>query len=200
MHERRYSAEIERLRSKDRIERLEVERVVDLCLEGKGRSTVLDVGTGSGLFAEQFVRKGASVTGIDPNPEMLAAARLFVPEAKFEQATVEAIPFPDKSFDIVFLGVVLHEADDVRRALSECRRVARGSVEILEWAYREEDFGPPLEHRLEPQAVLAMAEEAGFRSRDVHPLKHLLLYYILLITVRTKPCGNSFCSCFSLCR
>ncbi len=131
MHERRYNAEIDRLRSPERTKRLEVPRVIELCLEEARVHTVLDVGTGSGLFAEGFAKKGIAVTGIDANLEMVEISRKLVPGAEFEQATVESIPFADKSFDLVFLGLVLHEADDAEQALKECKRCARQSVSVL---------------------------------------------------------------------
>ena len=72
MHERQYNRKVERLRDPERIARLEVERVANLSLEHlMGVHTMLDVGTGSGLFAEQFVAKGLQVSGLDTNPEML---------------------------------------------------------------------------------------------------------------------------------
>ena len=92
MHERRYKGEIERLRAPQRLELLEVDRVVDLCLESVHVMTVLDVGTGSGIFAEAFSKRGISVTGIDPNPEMLKAAEEFVRAGTFLEGTVEKIP------------------------------------------------------------------------------------------------------------
>lgn len=65
------------------------------------------------------------VAGIDPNPEMLKAAETFVPTGTFLTGTVEEIPIEDNSFDVVFLGHVLRESDDIIKALSESKRVAR---------------------------------------------------------------------------
>ena len=48
MHEKRFDGKVERLRSPERVQRLEVDRVVDLCLEGDEIRDVLDVGTGWG--------------------------------------------------------------------------------------------------------------------------------------------------------
>jgi ubiquinone/menaquinone biosynthesis C-methylase UbiE len=92
-----------------------------------------------------------AVTGIDPNGELLAMARRHVPNADFREAEEEDLPFDAGSFDLVFLGHVLHEADDHRRALSEARRVGRIRVSVLEWPYRREEQGPPFEHRLRPE-------------------------------------------------
>ncbi len=74
MGERQYGGSVERLRAPERVRLLEVGHVVDLCLAGEGIATVLDVGTGSGLFAEEFDRRDLMVSGIDVSPAMVAAA------------------------------------------------------------------------------------------------------------------------------
>jgi SAM-dependent methyltransferase len=94
MKDKRYSADIDRLRSPDRMKLLEVGRVVDAILDAFPSSSVLDAGTGSGLFAEEFVSRGMRVTEIDVKPEMAAGARAFVPQGMFETVTIEAPPFP----------------------------------------------------------------------------------------------------------
>ncbi|TSA15455.1 class I SAM-dependent methyltransferase [bacterium] len=176
MHERRFQAEIERLRLPERIERLEVERVISLSLEGGRVKSILDVGTGSGIFAEGFAKKIATVVGIDANPEMIKVSKGLVPNAIFQLATAESIPFEDKSFDLVFLGLVLHEADDAQKALSESKRCAKRSVVVLEWPYKQEEMGPPLAHRLKSEDIVAMAKIVGFKAITIIPLKDLLLY------------------------
>ncbi len=176
MHERRFNGEIERLRTPQRIELLEVGRVVDLCLEGIQAMNVLDAGTGSGIFAEEFSKRGIKVSGIDPNPEMLEAAKDFVSAGEFQQGIIEDIPFENKSFDLVFLGHVLHESDDLVKSLSESKRVAGKRVCILEWPYKQEEIGPPLEHRLKPEEILATAKQIGLSSIDTIQMKHMVLF------------------------
>jgi ubiquinone/menaquinone biosynthesis C-methylase UbiE len=176
MHERRYAADIERLRSPQRVESLEINRVVNLALTGIEAKTVLDIGTGSGIFAEAFANKGLLVTGIDPNPDMLKVAREFTPDALFHQGTVEDIPLADKSFDLVFLGHVLHESDDLIKALSESKRCAKYRVAVLEWPYQEEENGPPLAHRLKPEEIQAAAGKVGFTRLEEIRLQHMVLY------------------------
>ncbi len=175
-HERRFRGEADRLRSDDRLARLEVPRVVALCLEGLTRPRVLDVGTGTGVFAEAFAAAGLEVVGLDPNAELLAIARAHAPGADFERGTAEALPFPDRSFDLVFLGHVLHETDEPLRALEEARRVARARVAVLEWPYEEQEQGPPLAHRLRIDTVLNLAARAGFAGPEHHRLTHMDFY------------------------
>lgn len=178
MHERRYNAEIERLRSPQRVELLEVNRVVDIVLAGIEVRSVLDVGTGSGIFAEAFAKRGISVTGIDPNPVMLKAAQDFVPDGTFREGIAEEIPFKDKAFDLVFLGHVLHESDDSMKALIEAQRCANQRVVILEWPYINEENGPPLEHRLKTEEVLAAAKRVGFSKVEIILLNHMMLFLL----------------------
>src|SRR5512135_3338113 len=138
LHDRRFQGGPDRLRAPERVELLEVSRVAALSVEGLTVNSMLDVGTGTGIFAEAFAASGIEVTGVDVNAELLAIARQQVPSGQFQVAPMEQLPFPDRSFDLVFLGHVLHEADNFVTALQGARRVARMRVAVLEWPYREE--------------------------------------------------------------
>ncbi len=176
MHERRYNGEVERLRAPQRVALLEVDRTADLCLEDIRAVNVLDVGTGSGIFAEAFSKRGFMVTGIDPNPDMLKAAKEFTPTGTFLQGTVEEIPLKNKSFDLVFLGHVLHESDNITKALSEAKRVAKQKVCILEWPYKQEESGPPLDHRLQIEDIVTAAKRVWFSRIETISLEHMILF------------------------
>jgi len=173
---KRYGAPAERLRSPERMALLEVPRVADLCLDGIDASRALDVGTGTGVFAEAFAARGLEVTGIDPNPGLLEAARRLVTGVRFETGTAERLSFEDGSFDLVMLSHVLHETDDPAAALAEARRVVRLRVCVLEWPYVDEDKGPPLAHRLRPSEIEALARRAGFSGVEQTVLRHMHLY------------------------
>ena len=172
-HERRFHGGADRLRSAERIALMEVSRVVELSCEGLTVKAMLDVGTGTGLFAEAFAALGIAVTGIDVNAELLAAADKLVSAGRFLEAPAESLPFPDRSFDLVFLGLVLHETDDSLAVLKEAYRVTRERVAILEWPYREGPSGPPLEHRLKPETIKGLARNVGFTKIEVINLLHM---------------------------
>ncbi|RME80799.1 MAG: class I SAM-dependent methyltransferase [Caldilineae bacterium] len=176
MNEKRFHGSPDFLRNPERLARLEVDRVVTLALEGLPVRRVLDVGTGSGVFAEAFARHGLKVVGVDISEEMLAAARRLVPGVDFQQAAMEDLPFPDASFDLVFLGHALHETDDLPGTLAKLARCARQRVAALEWPYRDEPMGPPLAHRLRPEQVTAAAEGLGFARIETLPLSQMVLY------------------------
>jgi len=54
-HERRFHGGAERLRAPERVALLETEAVTRLCVEGIDAVTILDVGTGTGIFAEHLL-------------------------------------------------------------------------------------------------------------------------------------------------
>lgn len=180
-HERRFDGKIERLRSSERTTRLEIQRTVALSLEGLTARSLLDVGTGSGLFAEAFQEQGLTVSGVDVNAQMVRVASHLVPKGKFRIAPAESLPFKPGSFDLVFMGLVFHETDDALQALREARRVARQRVVILEWPYQDEEFGPPLAHRLKPEEVTAIAYKAGFEKIETFHLEHVVLYRLCVV-------------------
>lgn len=175
-HDRRFQGGPDRLRAAERVALLEVDRVAALSLEGLSAASVLDVGTGTGLFAEAFVAQGLAVAGIDVNAELLAVAQQHVPAGQFKEAPMEQLPYPDQAFDLTFMGLVLHEADDALLALQEARRVTRQRVVILEWPYREEPKGPPLAHRLQAETIEALAVQAGYRAVELIHLQNMALY------------------------
>jgi len=180
MHEKRFEGSVERLRTPERVARLEVERVVSLCLETLDLKTVLDVGVGSGLFAEAFSYRGLEVAGVDVNPDMIAAARQFVPQGDFREAVAESLPYPDGSFDLVFMSLLLHESDETLIVLQEARRVARQRVCILEWPYQDGKFGPPLAHRLNPTDIEDLTQKAGLPHLESFMLNQLVLYRLTI--------------------
>jgi demethylmenaquinone methyltransferase/2-methoxy-6-polyprenyl-1,4-benzoquinol methylase len=99
--------------------------------------TVLDVATGTGLVAEQLVRAGHAVTGLDQSHEMLDAARSRF-DGRFElvQASAESLPFDDGAFDHLTFTYLLRYVDDPAAVLRELARVVRpgGTIAMLEFA------------------------------------------------------------------
>ena len=176
--EKRFHGDIHQLRDNQRLQKMEIEHVVSMCLDGIDLMNVLDIGTGSGVFAEAFAKRGLQVFGIDANPEMLAEARKYVPNGEFREAEAEKLPFPDRTFDLVFMGVLLHESETPLKVLSEARRVAKKRIGILEWPYQDEEMGPPLAHRIQPEVIHQWFQKVGFTKWSTNFLKEMVFYLL----------------------
>jgi demethylmenaquinone methyltransferase/2-methoxy-6-polyprenyl-1,4-benzoquinol methylase len=97
---------------------------------------VLDVATGTGLVAEQLLRRGFRVTGLDQSPDMLdVARRRLAGRAELVEASAESLPFPDASFDHLAVTYLLRYVDDPGATLAELARVVRpgGTIVSLEF-------------------------------------------------------------------
>lgn len=101
---------------------------------------VLDVGTGTGVVAITARRLGAKVTGLDLTPELLAQAREGAKVAghddiSWHEGDVEALPFPDASFDLVLSQFGHMFAPRPEVALNEMLRVLKpgGMIAFATW-------------------------------------------------------------------
>ena len=94
---------------------------------------VLDVGTGPGepaLTIAELVGKDGGVCGIDPAPEMIAAARRAAALEKlhsvqFEVSSTENLPFPSETFDAVASRFAAMFFPDPLEAIREILRVLK---------------------------------------------------------------------------
>ncbi len=109
-------------------EDLEQTLIFDLMGDLAGRR-VLDAGCGDGMLACAAAARGAEVTGVDPDPAMLTAARRRATDAgvsvTFLDGRIERLPFADASFDVVVAITVLCFVEDAAAVLRECARVLR---------------------------------------------------------------------------
>ena len=108
------------------------------CVAGLGVSgRVLDVPCGDGFFAACFAGRGARVVAADLSPAFLKLASRACRTAgavEFVQADAYRLPFPDRSFDLVWCAQSLISLSAPVKVLAEMRRVVRpgGAVAVLE--------------------------------------------------------------------
>lgn len=93
----------------------------------------LDVGCGAGLLAEPLARLGASVTGIDAAPEVIAVARAHAAGAGLTiDYRVGDVQQLDGRFDLITCMEVIEHVADPRVFLAAlARRLAPGGLLIL---------------------------------------------------------------------
>ena len=91
----------------------------------------LDAGCGTGRHARRLVDLGHDVVGVDLTPEMIDRARGRVPEARFLEGDLRALPLPDAAFDLVVCGLALAHLPDLSPAVAELARVLRPGGRLL---------------------------------------------------------------------
>lgn len=120
--------------------------VVREILDGLPLGDAVDVACGTGRHAAYLAAAGHRVVGVDLSPQMLAAARLKLPEVEFHEADLHRLPLPDRSADTVLCALALTHVPDLAAALAELVRVLRpgGHLVISDSRGLVGDIGLPL--------------------------------------------------------
>lgn len=99
----------------------------------------LDVGCGNGAFTEMIVERcaPAAVHGIDPSEAQLAFARTRPGSrvAQFRLGDAMALPFPDDTFDVAVMPLVIFFVSHPAKGVAEMVRVVRSGGTVTAYAW-----------------------------------------------------------------
>jgi SAM-dependent methyltransferase len=137
-----------------------LERVIGLTAE----SVIADLGSGTGISAELFLRHGNTVYGVEPNDAMRHAAQHLLqghPNFRSVNGRAEATTLPDASVDVVVAAQAFHWFG-VAAAREEVRRILRPDGWcVLLWNTRRLDSTPFL------RAYEALLQRFGTDYREI---------------------------------
>jgi ubiquinone/menaquinone biosynthesis C-methylase UbiE len=134
----------------------------------------VEVGSGHGGTAAHLARCGLNVRGIDLSPAMVAFARRTFPEIDFRVGAMHDLDVADASLAALVSWYSLIHVPEADRpgVVAEFARVLRPGGYVLlgfqigaDTRHVDEAFGHEVSlefHRLDPDAVLALLDEAGF--------------------------------------
>lgn len=178
-------------------------------------ASVLDVGCGGGFLAEEFAREGLRVTGIDPAPESINAARLHASESGldivYEIGSGESLPFEQGSFDIVACCDVLEHVNSVEQVIGEIARVLTpgglffydtvnrtlksklGVIKVMQvWPWTA--FVPRNAHVwnqfIRPSELIALFQQHGLDNRDMRGISPGRNPIAVLLELRRRARGE----------
>jgi len=145
---------------------------IEALLEMEEKGVYLDIGAGTGYITREVAAKapGATVHALDIEPLMVEEM-----EGSKENTCIlpqhmerDVLPFARTSLDGIWSITVFHELGDPVPLLHEIRRVLRpdGRLLIIDWEKKLEscEQGPPLEHRVLVEEVIAVLQEVGFSN------------------------------------
>jgi demethylmenaquinone methyltransferase / 2-methoxy-6-polyprenyl-1,4-benzoquinol methylase len=129
-------------------------RAMVAAVEATPAERVLDVATGTGLVAQELVRRyRCAVVGLDQSAEMLAGARQrlareprLAERIELVEGQAEQLGFADAEFDHLTFTYLLRYVDDPAATLAELARVVRpgGRIASLEFGLPEPPLWRPL--------------------------------------------------------
>jgi ubiquinone/menaquinone biosynthesis C-methylase UbiE len=169
------------------------EKIVTLARVARGDS-ILDVGCGTGtlaILAKKRAGAAGAVHGIDASPEMIARARSKARSAgvdvAFENAVVEALPFADRTFDLVLSTLMLHHLPRAGReqCAREMRRVTKpgGRVVVVDFGARPRErvmLGRFHNHgSVDLREIERVLADAGLDVEDKGPLGVYEIQFVL---------------------
>ena len=106
-------------------------RLIMNLLEPEPGARILDVGCGTGYFTRRFAGAGHDVTGLDPDPAMLAYARAHrACTEEYVPGDGRRLPFSDGEFDYCISITALCFITEERLALGEMARVSRRGLAL----------------------------------------------------------------------
>ena len=132
-------------------------------------TTLLDVGCGRGEWLRIVQKeKGLAVTGCDVFEEPLGSGY------EYKQGMIEALPFEDRSFDIVTCNHTIEHLRDPQKAIAELKRVARKQL-----------------------IIVTPKQRYFYYTMDLHlvffPLKNDLLRLLKMEKAEVVNCGGDWC-------
>ena len=125
--------------------------VIDVLARETGltpESRIADVGSGTGISSELFLRNGNIVFGVEPNAEMREAAqRLLTDYPRFTSidGRAEATTLPDRSVDYVVAGQAFHWFDPESAKMEFARILRDNGWVALIWNSRRIESSPFLQ-------------------------------------------------------
>jgi SAM-dependent methyltransferase len=108
------------------------------------KSTVIDIGCGSGRFIKYLGNRYKKIVGLDPSKAIYAADELVGKDEKVElvMASTDNIPFTDGFFDFGYSLGVLHHIPDTQKALNDSVKKIRSGGYFLLYLYYNLDNRP----------------------------------------------------------
>lgn len=181
-------------------------------------ASILDMGCGAGLLANDLALSGHKVTGIDLSTSSLkvAESRDSTHSVRYQVGDVYKVPFPNESFDVVTVMDLLEHVSDPQRVIAEATRVLRPGglfffntfsksplawlivIKGMEWFVRN----TPSDYHvyslfINPETLNEWLEDVGMQIMEVRGIRPVFAQKALFELMRTGVVPKDFRFTFS---
>lgn len=128
---------------------------------------VLEVGCGTGAILRE-INSPASLHGLDLEPASLTECRIHAPAVSLTRGNAHSLPYPDRSFDIVYCHFLLLWVSDPLQVLREMARVGRTVLAVAEPDYSQRIDQPATLKKLgawQTEALIKQGANPSFGSK-----------------------------------
>jgi len=175
MHQTPVDQLVKRFDSPERDAYQQPEKVLDFLGNIQGKK-IMDIGAGSGYFSIKLAKSGAKVIAADVNDKFQDYLKSRIEKENLGNLGIELrkIPYDDPSLKasevhMVFLSNTYHHIENreeyfvkVRKGLDE-----EGELVIIDYFKTALPVGPPVDHKVSMDEIVAELKAAGFRQLEV---------------------------------
>jgi SAM-dependent methyltransferase len=156
-------------------------------LANRPGARVLEFGCGTGHWLKILDDSPVQLIGLDPSRPMLEKARICASKAGFVCASAEHIPFPARSFDLIFCVNAFHHFSDPNKFLRASRLLLRNDGRLAIFGLDPHapntnwylyDYFPDVREKdlaryLPATEIRVQMMEAGFKDVKVESAEHI---------------------------
>ena len=174
MHKSSTDDLINRFESKERDEYQQPHKVMQYLGDINGKA-IMDIGAGTGYFSVKLAKHGANVIAADVNDEFQTFLKKRIEDNKIENITLRKIPFDspdlkDNEVDMVLIVNSYHHIDNRAEYFAKVKKGLKndGELVVIDFFKTDVPVGPPTNHKVSIDEVVAELKKAGYTSFEVN--------------------------------
>lgn len=182
------SGEVQKI--KEQVLDVSVYKTVLLKMIPKNTEVLVDLGCGMGRLFPEYSKKVKKIIGIDFSPNMLSLAKNYNPsnsKIKLLQSSLEQVPLPNNSADVVITSMVLHHISSPHLAIQEAYRILKpkGTLCVIDLSKHNKEFMRNVYADLwlgfEKETLCNWLEQSGFKIQKLSEISTELDLKIIAI-------------------
>ncbi|WP_299523772.1 class I SAM-dependent methyltransferase [Winogradskyella sp.] len=170
MHQTPVKDLIERFESPERDDYQKPEKVLNYLGDLQGYK-IMDIGAGSGYFSVKLAEKGATVIAADVDDEFLNFIQDRIDTDNLKHIETRKIPYnspnlKESEVDMVLIVNTYHHIENRSDYFSKVKMGTKedGELVIIDFFKTEAPVGPPANHKISIDVVIAELKEAGYTN------------------------------------